>query len=429
MKKLIYILIFIFIFMFIDVNGVNAANLDMKDLTLECIYSDGGLYTSSYSGQSFSGKILSRIYGNDPTDGTYSVNRIAYSLVGVNNNVASKGSNIQIVNKMYVKSAEGVKCNSVLYNKQVQFDWGNDDNNNQKDIPVDYYKFGADIESSDTDAGKGISFGCTLLFGACNDSDANKVDKMTSQQYKLLSERYYLQSTASEPNATVYYVQEQEEAQGEEQATNNKKYASVLVFDNVILLEKDGRITRLEGNSNVFKGVTRDEKTKKLSKDVPTTIYLNSPEPSVVMDSSSNAAYKYLDGQTTYSFTTDRDSTHTHRYALTDEKPDGDEVDDGELCNRILPNTSVQLKKLIKWLQILIPVFLIVLTALDIGKIVASGNIDEELPKRKKIIIIRFVVVLVFFFLPVLVKMVTGWLKNSGGENTDKIQYIDCLFK
>lgn len=444
MKKVMYIFIFIFVFMLFNIDGVYAADTDttnstnhelkMKDITLECIYKDGGLYTSAYAGESPIGEALNKLakaagYNNAETDGIFSINRTTQSLVGVNNVTASKGSNTVIINQMYVKTENGIKCNPTLHNVQVKYDWGNEDNGNQKDVPVDYYKFGADVKKEDTNAGSGKSFGCILLFGLCDDSDMSKVKESSNSSYKLLSERYHLQSTAAEPLTTIYYVKETTESVKQAVQTNANSYISIKVYDNMVLLEKDGRTTRLDGNYSVFKGVTRDEKTNKLSKEVPKTIYINSPEPTTVIDSSSTAAYKYLDGQTVYSFTESKDATHTNEYTLTDKIPNKADQDDGALCDEILPNTSKQLKILIKWSQILVPVFLIVLTALDIGKIVVTGNIDEELPKRKKIIIIRFVVVLVFFFLPVLVRMITGWLKSSGGENTDRIEYIDCLFK
>ena len=52
-------------------------------------------------------------------------------------------------------------------------------------------------------------------------------------------------------------------------------------------------------------------------------------------------------------------------------------------------NTAFLLADIIKIIQILIPILMIILTCIDLGKIVIAGNIEEELPKRKKVILIR----------------------------------------
>lgn len=396
--------LFIFVFLFLNVVDVNATSLSMKDLNLECIYSDGGLYTSSFSGVDDN--------GNDK----YVVNRTSYNVEGVDNNTANKGSSSYIVNNLYV----GNKCQDSLYVATVNLAATTeaDEESGDSDSPVNFHKFGAKLKPEDI----GATNSWWDYLWPSRGGDADKVEDADQIKYKLLSERYDLKADAPEPNATVYYVQKAEQVAGQ------NKYVAIMIYDNVILMQKDERVTRLEGDFSLYQGVTRNDDDS-LSKEVPEEIYINSPEPQASTSTSSTVAYRFLDNQKTFSLSKIKDSTHINKYTLTDDISKSDLNKSNALCDEILVNTSPYLKQVIKGIQILVPVFLIVLTALDIGKIVLTGNIEEELPKRKKIIIVRFVVAIVFFFLPLFINMMTDWLIDSGAKNADSIEYINCLFE
>ena len=51
-----------------------------------------------------------------------------------------------------------------------------------------------------------------------------------------------------------------------------------------------------------------------------------------------------------------------------------------------------------------------------------AGNIEEELPKRKKSIVIRLIVMIAFFFLPLIVQLIVSLAE---GVN---ILDVSCLF-
>ncbi|MBE6151402.1 MAG: hypothetical protein E7162_06295 [Firmicutes bacterium] len=72
----------------------------------------------------------------------------------------------------------------------------------------------------------------------------------------------------------------------------------------------------------------------------------------------------------------------------------------------VIPETAVWIALIIKYLQFLVPILLIVLTGLDISKMVLAGDIEEELPKKKKLILARFIVAVVFFFVPLIIGLV-----------------------
>ena len=75
-------------------------------------------------------------------------------------------------------------------------------------------------------------------------------------------------------------------------------------------------------------------------------------------------------------------------------------------------------------MQILVPVLMIALTGFDIGKLVLSGNLDEELPKKKTIIIVRFCLTAFFFFLPLITGLIIDGLMDAGVVGVEE---IDCV--
>lgn len=91
------------------------------------------------------------------------------------------------------------------------------------------------------------------------------------------------------------------------------------------------------------------------------------------------------------------------------------------ICD-VIPETSLLISTFIYYLGIIVPIFLIIFTAIDITKIVISGNLDEELPKKKKVIITRFIVAVSFFFIPIIIDIFVS--SKYGMDFGD----ISCLF-
>lgn len=109
-------------------------------------------------------------------------------------------------------------------------------------------------------------------------------------------------------------------------------------------------------------------------------------------------------------------------YVRTTETCKPNFKDPGEsFCDKY-SNTAFVLIDIIKIMQILVPAIVIILTGIEFGKIVLSGNIEEELPKRKKSIVIRLIVMIAFFFLPLIVQLIVSLAE---GVN---ILDVSCLF-
>lgn len=92
-----------------------------------------------------------------------------------------------------------------------------------------------------------------------------------------------------------------------------------------------------------------------------------------------------------------------------------------DICSEI-PNTAIVLARILDYIQIIVPALVIIYTGIDIGRIIIAGNVEEELPKRKKSIIIRLVIMITFFFIPLIIKVVLG---NIYGTD---VGTIDCLY-
>lgn len=391
-KKILLVLTFILSFL-IFTDKAFAARLDFKSYTLECIYEDGGLYTEEWSAGRE--KIID--------------SRTTYNLVGASKSDSNKGGSSVFVDKLgrtLTTDQEGSKETTYCASKLHSADLTSDNN-----ISMSFYKFDGRLEcEKDNCSDFQLDQGGWCWFWGCAGGTSAGITAAENQKfYNLVSERYLLSDDYPEPNKTLYYVMPAEQKIG------TAAYVRIYIYDNIVLLVKDGRATRI------------DDSKKSIVENAPDTLYLNSPEPIPVSDSSSVINYKFNKDQVKYSISTSPDATHKLKFTKTDNIPDSDETS-GSLCTERLKNTSPVLKSIIQWSQILLPALVIILTAFDIGKIVISGNVEEELPKRKKTIINRAIILVVFLFLPLLVKVLLKLVKTSGSDIAKNIEYIDCLF-
>jgi len=93
----------------------------------------------------------------------------------------------------------------------------------------------------------------------------------------------------------------------------------------------------------------------------------------------------------------------------------------GSFCDKY-PNVAFVLIDIIQIMQIIIPGLVIVLTGIEIGRIVVAGNLEEEMPKRKKSMIIRGIVMIAFFFLPYFTQVIIALAEGVS------ILDVNCLF-
>ncbi len=401
-KTNIFFILFLFSGLFlIGLDKVEANDLELDDYTLQCIYSDGGLYT------------YSKNYGNDE----FQSNRTSYNLSGVSTMDSTSTGVVNFLNSpadvqaIYKRCAKHV---AVAVNKK-------------EDTHLSYYKFfNEDNPNYRISTGElgGLSWHSWLWNNA--EDDAREEASRNTKVYDLVSEMYLLNNSYTEPNVSLYYAQKATQAAGTD------KYVEIMFYDNAVLLKSEKQTTFLE-NSSVFGSISKDGNGKIVG-NPPSDIYLNNPEPTSIVDSVGNLSYAIEKDSHTYIVSTSSSGKNVTHYELTDEKVDLSGASNSELCDTIMPQTALVLKDIIRYAQLLVPVFLIILTAIDIGKIVVSGNIDEEMPKQKKKVITRFIIAVIFFFLPLLVRLTINMINQSGikdpdGDVSHTISIIDCLFE
>jgi len=111
-------------------------------------------------------------------------------------------------------------------------------------------------------------------------------------------------------------------------------------------------------------------------------------------------------------------------YEFTNSSNAGEGGESGleQICDAI-PNTAIVITRVLQWLQIIAPALVIIYTGIDIGRIVVAGNVEEELPKRKKAIIIRAIIAVAFFFIPFIIRLILGSLYGND------VGSVDCLYQ
>lgn len=352
-------------------------DLDWKKTTITCTYSDGSAFTYEYS----------------KTDGEFIVNRESSSVSGSSRTSQGAYGSIAFANNNEPINTSTHMCHSnmifgVLTTKQKVA-------GEKYEYETTYYKF-SDSSSTSFEVSDILdSTNFWTWFFALGENETWQLNN-TLKSTELVSERIDVASGAGTP--AEYYYKSEPDLKG-----GNTKYLTIHKYNNAIVLESPDATTLIDQGSSL------DD-----------TIYVNDPSAKYTQSSSgyvvSYDAVRYQLGSGT-----------KYTRTLTDESGDGDNRN--ELCTTIMPNTSLVLKRIINIIQLLAPVLLIILCALDLGKIVMAGKLDDELPKQRSKIIRRFIVAVAIFFLPLIVHLLVQFIINANdGKVSEQIQQIDCLF-
>lgn len=385
-KKHIFLFILILIGTFLTGKNVVLADIDWKGVTVECIYSDGGLYEYSF---------------NDFSD-EWSTNRYSYNLKGVDNSKSSTTSSI-----FYSKSGKPTKgtpprCQPFVITSMYS---------EKDDTTVMFVKF----SNSSTLTFDKTDFEGNWWQNIWRTTPLEKANDGEKSSYELVSENYILTDVAGEPDNVYNYKRENKKAEGEvAQAVSKPDYITILEFGSVKLAQSKNKTNYLGTFSK------------------PEVACFTNADPKTYSGNNSTTAYYFESATIQYKSGSDTCSSGYYRYVYNGEGEAPNETDSGELCTKIMPKTAQDLALVIRWGQLLVPVLLIGLSAVDVGKIVMSGNIEEDLPKQKRKIITRFIVAVAFFFLPLIVMLLLDEVKIESGsaeEEISAIQQIKCIFE
>lgn len=87
-------------------------------------------------------------------------------------------------------------------------------------------------------------------------------------------------------------------------------------------------------------------------------------------------------------------------------------------CDNLLPLIRLIKKGIIPLIQIGIPIILILLGMLDLGKAVVASK-EDEIKAAQKLLVKRAIYALAIFFVVLIVQLVFGLLSNTGDKDIE----------
>lgn len=93
-------------------------------------------------------------------------------------------------------------------------------------------------------------------------------------------------------------------------------------------------------------------------------------------------------------------------------------------CSSILPLISF-IKGIFTLIQWLIPIALIVMGSIDLGKAVLSSD-DKEIKQATSKLIKRAIAAIAIFFIVMLVDLLMGMVNDTGARGADSQSWSDC---
>ncbi len=369
-----------------------------NNMVIECTYSDGSVF--SYS-----------VGEGDNSESDKKINRTTVNLT-----TSRAQDNNSVGTVTFVKDQTGQDpkwsnhCASNMAYASLSYDEETDGEDGDKHkVVYTYFKFndGGAVEFNDNDF-ETESKGWWIFSWESVPSYKPSGDV----KGYLVSERVKINNF---DGATKYFYKQDNSVDGVEQKASKDTYATIYKFDNVTFVQLGSVITTLDSSSNAT--IATDDGT----------IYLNDVSPVVTTTSSGTSSYNYKSIR--FKASSSQSAATPLKFVNVTYDPSGSGADNNALCDEILVNSSPYLRDIIKIIQFLTPALMIVLCGLDIAKAVYSGNIDEQFPKIKKRVIVRLIVGVAVFFLPLVIRIVIGITKDSGGTGVDRIQEIECLFE
>jgi len=403
-KKYFLLILFTILF-FIGKDNVWAvgAYLEQGDFTVSCVYHNGMAITVSKTDIYFS-------QASTSTGVDYSENMQLFLLSNQRNKRSSLNGKITQYNSGNFL-VDG-KCPRRLYAFSVE--------DNSLDDVVQEGLMAPLIEDAD-------NYLYSTSFALSTDETGEDTDflsgkdittKESSRDTYLVSESVEL-TTSKKTKMCDYkaYVEGDEEG--------GASTMTLYLFDNITFAVLGDYTTALESKVKECPNSLESEKDNPL--------YINDPKPTTLISNNSSVAVTQYKENIRYYISTkssncknNNDNMECSVFKFLGERDPGKTNQEDKLCEKLGNELVEIIQEIVSIMQIVVPGLVIILTGVDIGKLVANGQIDEELPKRKKTIIIRFVVMMIFFFLPWLTDLIIGLLKDAGLIG---VEYVKCIFE
>lgn len=381
-KNLLLTFIILFIsFYSVKVYAYPALSINDNDYELVCKYADGVEITITQKDVLIKNTSLSI--------NSSSSNGIKFYLTSEQENTIYTDGGTNVYRHHAI--TESGKCPSKLYVYDLPAKYDDSNDSDDDSVTTLYYSTENGIEESIAGT-RGCGF---LWLGSCS-----KATQMTDLTTTLLSEEVYVLSSES-TTACDYKIPS-------ESAFTSSQVMSVLLYENLTVAEVNGYYSTVSG----------DKWTSCKNSD----IYINDPTAKAVADNGSGigTASRYYAKRFSISTSSSTCISNNggkvcakYEYLGARNSNEGNGDGSGQLCEVLGNETVKQIKRIVSILQILVPILTIALTTFDVGKLVVTGNLEEELPKRKKVIVARFIVMIIFFFLPLATNLIISALQDA----------------
>ena len=421
-KRNIFILITLLIFLIPSFALADTGKLEAKDVELECVYDNGRTLTFYYSNEAYGTSIAPFKLSNAATP-PYSTSLSFFF------NESTRAKSIldtlrcpNTIESTLLEQSSKSGDNETSIQFEILF-VSEDGNTIMRDDETLTMKFVAGFNPT---SGRRVPLEVrsdSILGKRTNwawEAETEGTKKAASFIFNIKSERIYLNNEV-EPKRQWAFKSEGT------QAASNPTYVRFYEYET-----PGGSIVQLAEKSNL---ITTDMTSLRTHESGKTQFICFFPSTKMIESEKNDVTYSFSIARHSGIFKDVKKTTDVvagsngvtcptgyslYKEVSWDEAAEADS-DATSICD-IIPETSLLIAKVVKYAGILVPVLLIVLTAVDITKIVLTGNIEEELPKRKKIIIIRFVVAVFFFFLPFIIQLVVA--SDYGVDFGD----ISCLW-
>lgn len=426
MKKIKYLLIAVILFILtIDVHAINSKNTE-----IECVYANGVVIGMNYDKVADQNLVYVKNY---PVSNSVEIDfetitnisiynekdalnnlskltcpsKVYYWIAGektANDNYSYRG----IYNFSVYSGSGSEEIVTVLLNPSKNAWWqGGGQVANGTVVPINFKMDYNNSTGSDcTERYKPMTRTAddVMVMARCSNKNCTKGYQCDAHaSFGLVAERlYFVDNISDSAYGHTYKL-----VDDDEQAVSNNKYIQVYRGSGNTFLQVGKIVTTTMDSSVMAKYVCIKESTTTQDSNRGESAYkFSSIRHSIT--GTSDKKINCGEGSKLYTRTTE-----TCKITVGDNKD--------SFCDKY-SNTAFVLIDIIQIMQILVPAVVIIFSGIEIGRIVLAGNIEEELPKRKKSLVIRLIVMVAFFFLPTIVQLIISLAEGVS------ILDVSCLF-
>ena len=418
MKKKLFLLCILLLIPFITFADEEKEKKDHtltnKNLIVECIYSDGGLYSYEYN--EAEDKFVTNRQEFLGTGKKVVPSNIVFLSELTSNNETLTVVDKDLTCKRYIYTGVSKKEDEEASKKNVQNIYMFIKGSNSGEDPIR-------INEANIDSYTGKWYTIGLPLAKTEIRKALETAIIEQKKHELVNQRYRLLSSDTVTPRKICYF---ESSTKTDNISTKKDIISAHIYDNYTLIKTADDYYNLltKEGSKIIDNLCKESKDGK--------IYLNDSVVSATGDSSGGAkitAKTYDNKRQTHLTISEKQSkVNFLEYRKVSENEMQEKESDDKLCESI-PNVAKVLRTIISFGRIGIGAIVIILIAVEILQFVSSLSPKDQLPITIKKIRNRIILLIVILLLPLITNLIVSLLKSANTIETSTIQVIDCLFK